>query len=280
MAVDESRSGGPSPTRSYAVCSNPRSGTTYLCGLLLSTGVLGLPTEWLRADGNSAHPRYRPYPTDLEEQFQLMLRDGSTPNGVCGLKMFPEHFDTTLSVRWAERMPGLKFIRFIRRDLLGQAISLSIARQTESYAHWLPERRAAVYSRAHIARCMDWLATGDARWDQFFALNGLDPMVVTYEELCADPQGVVSAIGRLVDVPQAPIGTFEREPRIQRDGRSAEWRARFIAESKDLGVLPRLAGVTYAEHMWRREDAEEQPAPKAAPAMLSLSAVRAKLHHG
>jgi trehalose 2-sulfotransferase len=283
MAVDEDGRGGSSPARSYVLCSNPRSGTTYLCALLRSTGVLGQPDEWLRGDGMSVASRYDPYPTDFEKQFQLMLREGSTPNGVCGLKMFPYHSDMTLGVRWAERMPRLKFIHFVRQDLLGQAISLSIARQTQSYIHWLPAQAAAVYSRKHIARCMDWLAIGDARWNQFFARNGIDPLILTYDQLCADPQAVVSAIGRHVGAPDATIGPRHLEPRIQRDGRNAEWRARFIAESRDLNGPPQLQGVTYAEHMWRPEDAEDvraTPSPKGTTAMLSLSAVRAKLSAG
>ena len=127
----------------------------------------------------------------------------------------------------------------------------------------MPERRPAVYSHAHIERCKDWLATGDARWSLFFARNEIAPLVVTYEDLCADPQSVISAIGRHVGAPGATIGAEICGPRVQRSARNDEWRDRFIAESKDLGVLPALKGVTFAEHLWRREDecAADEPAP-------------------
>jgi LPS sulfotransferase NodH len=241
--------------RSYVVCSNPRSGTTLLGTLIHSTGVLGCPGEFLRGDGGPGHPDYRPYPKDTEQQIRIMLEAGATPNGVRALKMFPEHFDSTPGSRWAERLPGLKYVQLIRRDLLGQAISLSIARQTDSYAQGMPERRPAKYSRAHIARCLDWLATGDARWALFFAQNGLAPLIITYEELCSDPQAIVSAIGRHVGIPDAKIGASVQVPRIQRDARSDEWRARFIAESRDLEVS--LQGTSYAEHLWRPDDDDD-----------------------
>ena len=122
MALVELRNGWLALPRSYAVCSNPRSGSTYLVSLLLSTGVLGAPSEWLRGDGGTGHDDYRPYPTDVEQQIKIMLRAGASPNGVCALKMFPEHFDSTLGSRWAERLPRLKFVQLLRRDLLGQAI--------------------------------------------------------------------------------------------------------------------------------------------------------------
>jgi LPS sulfotransferase NodH len=223
----------------------------------MSTGVLGSPDEFLRGDGGSGHPAFKPYPTDFQQQIEIMLQAGATPNGVCALKMFPEHFDSTPGSRWAERLPRLKYVHLIRRDLLGQAISLSMARQTDSYAHWMPERRPALYSRAHIQRCLDWLATGEARWSLFFAQNGLAPLVVTYEELCENPDAVIGALARHVGVPDAKIGDDPDEPRVQRDGRNDEWRARFVAESGDIGVLPPLTPVTFKEHLWRAEDVAE-----------------------
>lgn len=248
--------------RSYALCSNPRSGSTLLVTLLESTGVLGAPREWLRGDGGSAHEDYLPYPQEVEEQLRMVLLAGATPNGVAALKMFPEHFDSTEGVRWAERLPALKFVQLVRADLLGQAISLSIARQTDCYAHWMPEQRRPIYSRAHIQRCMDWLACGDARWALFFARNGIRPLVVSYEQLCEDPQAVVSAIGRHVGVPDARVGVPSLDMRVQRNDRSLEWRERFIAESRDLGSLPSAKAVTFAEHLWREDDAT---LPAAAP---------------
>jgi LPS sulfotransferase NodH len=180
---------------------------------------------------------------------QLMLRAGTTPNGVCALKMFPHHFDQTLGSRWAERMPGLKFVQLIRQDLLGHAISLSIAHQTESYNHRMPERRPALYSREHIQHCMDYLAAGRARWSLFFAQNGICPLMITYEALCEDPQAVVSAIGRHVGAPEASIGTPSVALHVQRDQRTSEWRARFIAEARDLASLPPCQGWTCADQL-------------------------------
>ena len=36
--------------RGYAICTEPRSGSVFLCRLLRSTGVLGKPTEYFNAD--------------------------------------------------------------------------------------------------------------------------------------------------------------------------------------------------------------------------------------
>lgn len=49
------------PSRSYIVCSTQRSGSTYLCRLLASTGVAGDPQEYFEAraeTGSPPHPGY------------------------------------------------------------------------------------------------------------------------------------------------------------------------------------------------------------------------------
>ena len=49
------------PNRTYIVCSTQRSGSTYLCRLLASTGVAGNPQEYFEAraeTGSPPHPAY------------------------------------------------------------------------------------------------------------------------------------------------------------------------------------------------------------------------------
>jgi len=49
------------PSRAYIVCSTQRSGSTYLCQLLASTGVAGNPQEYFEAraeTGSPPHPGY------------------------------------------------------------------------------------------------------------------------------------------------------------------------------------------------------------------------------
>src|ERR1700683_2846153 len=102
--------------RAYLVCSTQRSGSTYLCQLLASTGVLGQPQEFFEAraeTGLPPHPGYflaglprtgagirdDPRPTDgppysdlttvvsWEAHLERTCALGTTPNGVFGAKL-------------------------------------------------------------------------------------------------------------------------------------------------------------------------------------------------
>lgn len=104
------------PNRSYIVCSTQRTGSTYLCRLLASTGVAGNPQEYFeaRADtGLPPHPGYflaglprtgtgirdDPRPADgpvysdlravdgWESHLERTFRSGTTENGVFAAKL-------------------------------------------------------------------------------------------------------------------------------------------------------------------------------------------------
>ena len=233
------------PHKSYVVCSNPRSGSTYLVLLLASTGVLGFPWEWLRGDGGLAHHDFETYTTDAQEQVEAVLREGQTPNGICSLKMFPEHFDTRTESNWAKRLPALHYVYLTREDILGQAISLAIARQTHSYASWTARYHDPIYSTEQIRRCLNFLATGEARWRMFFAMNGISPLKLVYEKMVQVPQETVNAVAELVGLTSTPIDWRNLNVTVQRDGVNSEWRERFMAENGNTATLPALtsAGV-------------------------------------
>ena len=78
--------------RGYAICAEPRSGSSHLGQILSSTKVLGWPREYFNAPSfrGSKEPDY---PEDGESQLALILARGATPNGVYGVKVFSGQFD-------------------------------------------------------------------------------------------------------------------------------------------------------------------------------------------
>ena len=235
--------------RGYAICSEHRSGSTLLCRLLASTGKLGRPDEFFR---------HTEFSHRLEREPALLAEvraRASTPNGVYGIKLFTQQFDVTAKARWTERLPGLFFVHLERRDLLGQAISLARALQTEQYVAEEASRREPRYDRRLIARHLGRIADGHARWRRFFARNGIEPVWLVYEELVADPQAAVDAIARRAMLREpAPIAPGVLGMAVQRDRLSEEWRARFVAKAGDLGYLDHPLGRS---RVWLRRLARD-----------------------
>ena len=226
--------------RGYAICTERRSGSIFLCRLLRSTGVLGLPNEYFDANtirnGRGGLPDY---PVDPEGQIAQIPVVGATPNGVYGLKLFSHEFDLTKSTRWTERLPGLSFIYLERHDLLGQALSHVRAQQTQQWVSFNAPQAEPVYDGARINEVLALLARAQARWRYYFARNGIPVLHLVYEQVMRAPQETVEAVGRLVGLSETPKVDLDQlgELTIQRDALSDAWRARFIAESRDLGIF-------------------------------------------
>jgi LPS sulfotransferase NodH len=179
------------------------------------------------------------YPLDPEGQLAAIPQMGATPNGVYGLKIFTHQFDFAKSTRWAARLPSLSFVYLERRDLLGQAISHVRALQTQQWISRVAAAVAPTYDQASINGQLVRLASGHARWRNYFARNGLPVLCLTYEAFVQSPQETVEAVGRWIGLSETPridisqLGGLE----IQRDALSEAWRARFIAETRDLTIL-------------------------------------------
>src|SRR5277367_1440273 len=96
--------------RGYAICAEPRSGSSYLTWILRSTGVLGMPREYFNAESLAGRPEFADYPADADGQIAEIVSRGATPNGIYGVKVFSRQFDKVKDSRWAERLPDLSFI--------------------------------------------------------------------------------------------------------------------------------------------------------------------------
>jgi trehalose 2-sulfotransferase len=225
--------------RGYAICTERRSGSNFLCRLLRSTGVLGMPNEYFDATTIRSSRGLLDYPADLEGQIAEIPRIAATPNGIYGLKLFSHEFDLTKSTRWTERLPGLSFVYLERRDLLGQALSHVRSQQTQQWTANLAAQGGPAYDSARINEVLALLARAQARWRYYFARNGPPVLHLIYEHVMQAPQETVEAVGRLVGLPEAPKVDLEQvgDLTIQRDALSDEWRARFLAEARDLSLF-------------------------------------------
>lgn len=219
------------PYSGYLICGEPRSGTTFLKLAIEGTGVLGRPYEHLR----------RPIESRQVERggpaFTEMLSRASTPNGIYGIKLFSYQMDLVRNGTFIDWLPDPRFIYVERRDLLGQAISFARARQTGSYVARNADRREARYDRKLIGAELHKLAIGRARWEEYFAINAINPLRLEYEELVADPARAIATIASLMRIAPPPMPE-QSLPVRQADSRSDEWRARFLAEAGNPNRLP------------------------------------------
>jgi LPS sulfotransferase NodH len=222
----------PLADRGYMICATPRSGSNYLCQLLASTGQLGHPLEYFNTAGQrkDTDPKY---PKDPRAQIDIVRSMGATPNGIYAVKVLPLQYQRARKkVDLFHELPNLKFLRLRRRDLLGQAISLSRVEQTGQIMASDRARRKPIYDAQYIRSCIRALQARESIWDQVMIEFGVQPLTVEYEDVMRNPQSAVDQVAALMGLAALPpINPALVLVTVQRDGESEAWRQRFLAET-------------------------------------------------
>lgn len=220
--------------RGYMICATPRSGSNYVSQLLASTGLLGNPREYFNAPGRR-HYDDPNYPKDPREQLKQVLTTGRTVNGIYAVKM---HYFQIAALKQVvdpfRDLPHLRFIVLERRDILGQAISWSRARQTSQVRASDSTRRAANYNQSQIRQSLLWLMDERAKWEKTLQDLKARPLLLTYEAIMKDPHIAADRVAAFMEIDKQPrIDSALVSVTIQRDQTSEDWRARFLAETGD-----------------------------------------------
>jgi LPS sulfotransferase NodH len=177
------------------------------------------------------------------------LERGTTPNGIFAAKMMWGYLgDFLRGMRaagvaeaddarlLAATFPRLRYVRVVRADKVGQAVSLWRAVQTQAWRHEgdEPEGPEAEYHFAALDHLVARLSAHERAWGDWMAAHDVDPVTVRYEELAADPGGVVERVLRELGIEPPPGGIATPAMRRQADARSQAWARRYAEERRAL----------------------------------------------
>jgi LPS sulfotransferase NodH len=250
----------PGPALTYIICTNPRSGSWLLSDGLAATGVAGNPREWFsfleeqqhRARWRMDHQANLSYPSYL----RLACAESTSSNGISGIKLhyyqlaeLPENVAAIDGLRglapgplMRRLFPGARYIWLTRRDKARQAISLRLAASTGQW--WsadgtlsaAPEAGAMApeFDAAAIASLERTFTERDSDWQDFFARAAIRPLVLHYEDLVRDYQGVIARVLDWLGVPGSRSADIQ-PPRLRRqsDERNEDWLRRYVAARRD-----------------------------------------------
>ena len=220
-----SRNPAPGP-HLYVVAFTGRSGSSYLCDHLRSTGCLGAPEEycnpgtiegWKKALGARSH----------EELLPLVLKKTATENGVAGLKItwgdleiLMKHIDLPGEFRTA------RYIWLRRRDRLRQAISWYRARCSGVW-HWWPgdvrRDNGCPFDAERIFRCVRQIVADEEGWRRWFDGSRIVPLELWYEDIVGAERATVRRICDFLDVPGDALPETVARVRMQRDELTEAW---------------------------------------------------------
>ena len=213
------------------VCATSRTGSTYLCQLLASTRLLGNPREYF--NGGQRRRNDPAYPDDRRAQLD-MIRTRATGNGIYAVKVLGPQLPREGDVDPLRDLPNLSLVRIRRADARPGHFAGARPPDRPIHRHRSATRGAPAYDAGAIRHGLRSIERQEAIWDAALAQLGVQPLPITYEDIAADPQAVVDRIAAHLGLAMpAKIDQAVVTHTMQRDGQSAEWRARFLAESGD-----------------------------------------------
>jgi LPS sulfotransferase NodH len=244
----------PANATNYIICYVPRSGSSHLTSLLQNTGLAGKPADFFNVyyqqipwEAQHVFERTGVYSvaaaseqygsSSVADYMHTVARATRSANGVFGLKV--DIAQATVLIRRAlfwNPTWNWKYIYLTRRDLLMQAISHFTALKTGLWSYSSTGGQPVSYDENEIVAEMLNLGDMMRRWEAIFAMLGIEPLRITYEDLEADTEGTMLRCLRHLGVAcasgQFPIRSYFRK---QRTPEADEWARRIRSNTRGTG---------------------------------------------
>lgn len=171
----------------YCIGFTPRSGSSWLGGILSKSGVLGDPLEYF----NAATPELARYAipqsgaTDVREYFRYLKAVRQTKN-VFGVEMAYQHVSKLVDEGYGDMLDDIdEWFLLRRRDYIAQAVSLY--RASESGVFHAYQQKETIpetpYNGDKIAGFALAALTSEYLFDAFFTKRGISPLAIWYEDM-------------------------------------------------------------------------------------------------
>ena len=199
------------PKTSYAILTPPRSGSTFLCDLLLSTEIAGYPSEHLR---DAALTLSRNCNFDYIRLLHNLMQCQTTDNGVFGTK-FISHFLLDFKQTkfdFDQIFNSIdKYIFLVRRDKIAQAVSIVLAQRTEVW-HIRDNLKDLTYQSKlktvdidealleDVEQKYEFIKRQEARMHQLLENYQIKSLQVEYEDIVENAELQVERILKYLDI--------------------------------------------------------------------------------
>lgn len=239
-------------TRSYLICTEPRTGSTLLSDGLTGTGIAGMPDEYF---GFGKDKDYWLTRFDAQNDFDYidqLVKKTSSSNGVFGAKVHWNHTkhlkenlvvalrnelsnagSAELEFLLRTKLQSPQYVWLRRKNKIAQAISFyrasrsgvwrSIKGRSDQYN--VPDE-ALEFDPDAIDQFVKIFQKMDFSWNNYFRINRITALMIFYEDLAANYELVIRGVLKFLKLPMdvnIPESTLDR----QSDGRSLDWERNY-----------------------------------------------------
>lgn len=229
------------------ICFTNRCGSTYLASILNKYQLCGEPNEEMN---------YEHFNFSVIKEFSLKnnlnsfygyvdyILSSKTNNDCFTSKLSLDQLKWFLNDKYIPRVFGSpKFIFMRRRDILLQAISFSIAVQTQKWTSFhdgILSREDLVFDPSVILAITIAIYKANAEFERIFLKYNLEPLTIYYENLIDSEQKIISDIDNFLGNKLVKNDENNFSPKSQYTEINALWRKQFLEfYSNDTEIIGR-----------------------------------------
>lgn len=213
----------------FVVATNHRSGSTLLCNYLIKLKV-GCPREYFHRQ----QVKVIPITTGIDKHFKKLVGRTSV-NDIFGMKIHWSDMKLAKNMQDSISNNFDYFISLRRKNVIKQAISHLMGDQRDQwilYDKKLLNNDILEYSHKEILRRRNGIMIRMLEWEQFFAKYNINPIHVTYEDLCENPVKEINKILFHMDMPLVDIAPKPDIVSLSNEI-NQEWYERFLKDQDD-----------------------------------------------
>jgi LPS sulfotransferase NodH len=229
--------------RLYIIFIVARSGSTWLMDLA-DRASLGKPHEWfnehlVHAADPVLGPRLAFVETDVQEYITKVMAECASDTAM-GIEISHLQARLALDLLEAPLPEGVVFFYLRRRNILAQAISFyrsvtsGIFHLYDSEPEKVSDLDAVPYDPDGIAFAARELMNTEIGFERLFRAASIRPRRFFYEDIVADPHGVIEWMARELNVVPQPRSAPDAPTSLRLAGnQSREWEQRLRAKYQD-----------------------------------------------
>ena len=227
--------------KTLVIASTGRSGSHMLCHVLHGTKYFGFPLEYVNPL-NFEKWKVITGKSSFSDVLKEIMRRRTSPNGVFGIKI---HYSQIKHIggfhKLEQILPNPRYVLLSRNEVLKQAISLSIARQTGVFiAGQQPTtEKEPKYSFEQIDECLRKIILDNASWRYMLASNGCKYIEISFECL---QHNMTSSIKQIANLMGESVDLSDTKSFVRTKKQSGElnkkWERKFLLESNAKELFP------------------------------------------
>lgn len=220
------------PSKVLIIASTGRCGSHMLGHALYKTGSFGFPLEYANPV-NLTEWKKRLNEEDLEGVLTKIQKRRTSPNGVFGIKIHYSHLEQFGGfTKLVEFFPNAYYIHLYRKDVLRQAISMSLAKQT---GVWIsgqkPIDNNPKYNFEDINENLRQIILDNSSWQYVLSGSGSNYIEMSFNSVL---NNLVPSIEKIADFMDVKVNRDsipdEHVTEKQANGIKSLWEKKFTSE--------------------------------------------------